>query len=177
MSIEVDTLHHQVIINGKPSGKLGSGPGEFHYPSNAVVLDHHVYVCDSWNHRVQVFALPDYRFAFEFGDFFCPKWIEAIEYHGVPLLLVVDRNNARLCFHEPNGRRLSLFTFESQTFPLKAQSLDDETIEVLFEDEHTEIYELGNIIRLSDWTSRLNKPISIVRDKRGFIYVSDFGRR
>src|SRR5262249_25230829 len=31
--------------------------------------------------------------------------------------------------------------------------------------------------RRSDWAHRLDKPISIVQDNRGFMYVSDFGRR
>jgi sugar lactone lactonase YvrE len=177
VSIEVDSLHHKIIINGKTSGKFGSGPGEFHYPSNAVVLDDRAYVCDSWNHRVQVFKLPEWKFDFEFGEFFCPKWIEMVEDRGRPLLLVVDTNNARVCFHEPNGRRYAVFSFESHTYPVKARLVDCETVEIIFEDEHTESFDIANIIRCSDWGHRLDKPVCLVRDDRGFIYVSDFGRR
>jgi len=175
--IEVDSLNHQVIVNGRATGKLGSGPGEFRYPSNVVVLNNRAYVCDSWNHRVQVFKLPEWEFDFEFGDFFCPKWIEVIEDHGQRLLLVVDSNNARLCFHEPTGRRQSVFSFESHTFPVRAQLHDSETIEIVFEDEHVETFDIASIVRHSDWTNRLDKPVSIVRDDRGFVYVSDLGRK
>ena len=175
--IEVDTLNHRVIVDGKARGQFGAGPGEFHYPSNAVVLDNRAYVCDSWNHRVQVFKLPDWEFDFEFGEFFCPRWIEVVEDRSQPLLLIVDTNNARLCFHDPNGRRFAILAFESQTFPVKARLLESETIEIEFEDDHVETFDLASIIRNSDWAHWLDKPISMVRDDRDFIYVSDFGRR
>ena len=126
---------------------------------------------------MQVFKLPEWEFDFAFDDFFCPKWIEVIEDRGQRLLLVVDSNNARLCFHEPNGRRQSVFSFESHTFPVKAWLRDSETIEIVFEDEHVERFDIASIVRHSDWTNRLDKPVSIVRDDRGFVYVSDLGRK
>src|SRR5438552_11306886 len=108
-SIEVDTLHHQIVVGVVGRGRLGSRPGEFHYPSSVAVVNSRAYVADSWNHRVQVFDLPDWKFAFEFRDFFCPKWIEVVHDSGGPLLFVVDTNNARICFHEPDGRRVGTF--------------------------------------------------------------------
>jgi hypothetical protein len=175
--INPDALRHRIIVAGQPHGRHGRGPGEFHYPSSVAVLGARAYVCDSWNHRVQAFTLPDWKFAFEFQDFFCPQWIEVIEHRGEPLLLVVDTNNARLCFHRPDGRRVSVFSFESETFPVAARAAGTGVVEVVFEDEHTERFEIANIVSPADWTTKLDKPISIARDTRGFFYVSDFGRR
>jgi NHL repeat len=175
--IETDTLHHRIIVGEKARGRLGRAPGEFHYPSRTLVIRDHAYVCDSWNHRVQVFELPDWKFAFEFGDFFCPKWTEVIEDSTGPLLIVVDTNNARLCFHETDGRRIGTYEFESQSFPVSARRLNDEMIEVVFEDDHVETLTIACNIRPADWTTRLESPISIVRDSKGFFYVSDFARR
>jgi sugar lactone lactonase YvrE len=177
-SIEVDTLNHQVLVGVVPRGKRGSAKGEFHYPSSVAVFNGRAYVADSWNHRIQVFDLPEWRFAFEFGDFFCPRWIGVVHDHGKPLLFIVDSNNARLCWHEPgDGRRAGIFDFRSRRFPVSAQVLDSETIEVVFEDDHREVLDIESLIRPPFWTTRLDKPISIVRDVRGFVYVSDYGRR
>jgi len=171
--INVDTLKHQV---GK-HGRQGSAPGEFRYPARALTIGSRAYVCNSWNHRVQVFDLPDWKFAFEFGDFFCPKWIETIRLDGRDMLVVVDTNNARLCFHEADGERVTIFRFESQSFPVATRLLDSETIQVTFEDEHTESFDIAEITAPCDWRRRFEKPVSIVCDNRGVVYVSDFGRR
>jgi hypothetical protein len=177
VQIETDTLRHRIIVGRKARGKLGRGPGEFRYPSRTLVIGDNAYVCDSWNHRVQVLKLPDWKFVFEFGDFFCPKWIDEIPDSGGPLLMVVDTNNARLCFHELDGRCVGTFTFESQSFPVSAKVLNDETIEVRFEDDHVETLTIAGSLRPADWTTRLESPISIVRDSNGLFYVSDFRRR
>jgi hypothetical protein len=146
-SIEVDTMHHQVIVGARARGKHGRGPGEFHYPSRAVVLGERAYVCDSWNHRVQVFELPHWKFAFEFGDFCRPQWIEIIERPESKTLVVVDTKNARLCFHEANGRRITTYAFEPESLPVSARALDAETLEVVFDDERIEMLDLAGILQ------------------------------
>src|ERR1700733_4852074 len=137
-SIEVDTLHHQIVVGVVGRGRRGSKPGQFNYPSSVVVVNNRAYVADSWNHRVQVFDLPDWKFAFEFGDFFCPKWIEVVNDRMGPLLFVVDTNNARLCFHRLDGSRAGTFEFENRRFPVAAHVLNSEEIKVVFEDDSFE---------------------------------------
>jgi sugar lactone lactonase YvrE len=173
----VDTLRHRIIVGGKMQGKLGSAPAEFHYPSAAVIVDDRAYVADSWNHRVQVFTLPDWKFAFEFGDFFCPKWLGVVSDRGRTLIVVVDTNNCRLCFHEPDGRRVRVFDFHSRMFPVAARILDSDVIEVAFDNGAAVKYAVSELIHSGWWTTKLQKPISIVRDAEGYVYVSDFGRR
>jgi sugar lactone lactonase YvrE len=177
MSIEVDTMHHQVIVGARARGKHGRGPGEFHYPSRAVVLGERAYVCDSWNHRVQVFELPHWKFAFEFADFCRPQWIEIIERPESKTLVVVDTKNARLCFHQANGQRIATYAFEPESLPVSARALDAETLEVVFDDEHIEMLDVSGILQPADWTARLENPTAIVRDLRGSFYVGDSGRR
>ena len=177
LSIDVDTLKHKVVVGGIPRGKRGCRPGEFHYPSSAAVLNGRAYIADSWNHRVQVFDLPEWKFAFEFGGFFCPKWIEIVEDHGRSLLIVVDTNNARLCFHEADGCRVETLELQSRCFPVSAHVVDSRSLEVVFEDDHREVFDMESIVHPAWWTTKLDKPISIVRDRAGFMYVSDFGRR
>jgi len=176
ISIEANTLEHQIIVGIVPRGRLGSGPGQFHYPSSVAILNNRAYVADSWNHRVQVFDLPEWKFAFEFGDFFCPKWIEPVEDRGRPLLLIVDTNNSRLCFHEPDGHRVHMFQCDGPAFPVTAHVADSKTIEIVFDDEHVETFDLEWMIHRQWWITRLQQPLSIVRDAGGFTYVSDLSR-
>jgi sugar lactone lactonase YvrE len=176
MSVEVDTLNHCVRVNGATHGKQGRGPGEFHYPSRAAVVGSRAYVADSWNHRVQVFDLPGWKFAFEFGDFFCPNWIGVVDDRDGAVLAVVDTNNARVCFHHPDGRRVAACEFKSRRFPIAARLVNAETLEVYFEDDRVETISVAEVLRPSWWTTKLVKPISLARDRNGLIYVSDIGR-
>jgi sugar lactone lactonase YvrE len=177
MRAEVDTLNHCVRLGAMTHGKLGAGPGEFHYPACIAVLDNRAYVADSWNHRIQAFDLPDWQFAFEFGDFFCPKWIGVVEDRGAPLLAIVDTNNARICFHRPDGRRVAVCDFEYRRFPVAARPTGTGALEIVFEDDHVEMLRISDVIRPRWWTTRFDKPISLARDRSGWIYVSDIDRR
>lgn len=187
-SIKLDTPRHRVIVDTVPRGKKGTRAAEFHYPISVVVVGHRAYVVDSWNHRVQVFDLPDWKFAFEFGGFFCPKWIVAVEDEGKQLLLVVDTNNRRLTFHEPSGMQVAEFATTYRRFPVMATNLttpvvagfsprSSQVVEISYEDGFTESFELAKLLHPDWWSTKLQKPISLVRDLRGLIYVSDFGRR
>src|SRR5215471_13145832 len=132
MHAEVDTLNHCVRLGAVAHGQFGRGPGEFHYPASIAVLDTRAYVADSWNHRIQAFNLPDWQFAFEFGDFFCPQWIGSVNDRGMPLLAIIDTNNARICFHWPDGRRVAVCDFEYGRFPISARPLDPGVLEIVF---------------------------------------------
>lgn len=63
-----DEFNHRVIVE-TPGGELrfiggpGSGPGEFRYPRGLAILpadcpaNGRLYICDAWNHRIQVLDL------------------------------------------------------------------------------------------------------------------------
>jgi hypothetical protein len=71
-----EAAHALVIQDGSGAcerlGGPGNGPGEFRYPRGLCVLtgrsadDTRVYVCDAWNHRIQVFDGRG-RFVLSFG--------------------------------------------------------------------------------------------------------------
>ena len=141
----VDETNHCVVAQSpdgstKTHGRKGVGPGEFHYPRSILVLGSSAYVVDSWNHRVQVFDIPSWRFRFEFGkfgsgpgQFFCPASIAFFD----PWLLVTDTNNARLSFHSTDGRFLFSSGVSYNRFPRKARGVDG-LIEVQYEDGELE---------------------------------------
>src|SRR5262249_44794806 len=125
--------------------------------------------------RVQVFNLPDWQFAFEFGDFFCPKWIGVVDDAGHPLLAIVDTNNARICFHRPDGDRVATCGSAYRYFPVAARPAGPGVLEIVFEDDHVEELRVSDVVQAPSWTTRLEKPISLARDRSGWIYVSDVG--
>jgi len=138
--IFVDELNHQLLVENPDRsmtarGRHGSGPGEFHYPRDVAVLNSRAYVVDSWNHRVQVFDLPSWQFAFAFGSFgsesgqfFCPSSIAV----AGPFLAIADTNNSRLSFHHPDGA--CAFVYDLPRFPVQVRTTPGGFLEVQSED-------------------------------------------
>jgi hypothetical protein len=138
--IAVDETNHRVIVQNPDGstryyGRKGSKSGEFYYPRSCIVLSSSVYVVDSWNHRVQVFELPSWKFQFEFGGFgtgpgkfFCPRSITFID----PWLIIADSNNARLSFHMTDGQFLFSSAVVGNRFPRKVRG-ENGPIEVQYE--------------------------------------------
>ena len=128
--IAVDEANHRVVVRGADGrtryyGRKGSMQGEFLYPRSVLVLGRLAYVADSWNHRVQVFDFPSWKFQFEFGGFgtlpgkfFCPCSIAFSE----PWLIVADTNNARLSFHMKDGQFLFSSGVSGDKFPRKVRA-------------------------------------------------------
>ena len=137
----VDETSHRILVQ-KPDGsttslgRKGSKPGEFHYPRGILIRKSLAYIVDSWNHRVQVFELPSWKYQFEFGGFgtssgkfFCPCSIAFFD----PWLIVADTNNARLSFHMPDGQFLFSSAVSGRRFPRKVRNTYG-PIEVQYED-------------------------------------------
>lgn len=121
MQFATDEAAHVLVIGGpgvahRRIGGPGAGPGEFRYPRGLCVLGAgpdgatRVFVCDSWNHRIQVFD-DEGRFQCAFGasgtgsgQFDVPSDVclvtprfggEDADAAG-PLLAVADRWNCRV---------------------------------------------------------------------------------
>ena len=136
----VDETNHCIVVQAPDGrvmvhGRKGTAAGEFHYPRSILVLGSAAYVVDSWNHRVQVFDLPSWKFQFEFGkfghgpgQFFCPEFDR------------VCRSVAHRCRHEQcpafvSCRRWPVFVFlriPMTRFPRKVRGAD-RWIEVQYE--------------------------------------------
>ena len=144
--VAVDEVEHRLAIeqsNGKFTflGHKGTGPGEFHYPKCVEILNGTAYVVDSWNHRVQLFRLPDWKFVGSFGgrgegtsSFFCPSWITVVDRENEePWLVVADANNSRLTFHDSQGAYLFGNELFNSRRPTKVRTREGR-IEVRYED-------------------------------------------
>jgi hypothetical protein len=139
--IAVDETNHRVVVQDADGriqyyGRKGSTQGEFLHPRSVLVLGRKAYVVDSWNHRVQVFELPFWKFQFEFGgfgmlpgEFFCPCSIAFSD----PWLIVADTNNARLSFHTKDGQFLFSSGIPGGRFPRNVRTTHG-PIEVQCED-------------------------------------------
>lgn len=126
-----DEFNHRILIE-EPNGRWRIGSGAFRYPRSLAVLGSAVYVVDSWNHRVQAFQLPEWKFAFEFGRFFCPSSIAVLN----NFLVIADTNNCRLAFHRPNGS--FAFAYELNGFPRRVHAAADGTLTVRYDNGGTE---------------------------------------
>jgi hypothetical protein len=144
--IVVDETRHRVAVEQAGGafrfvGEPGDGAGQFRYPRSIVLVGDRACVVDSWNHRVQLFSLPDWTFVSSFGSlgrgpgaFFCPSGIAAIDPTGVETLLAVaDRNNRRLSFHDVGGTFRFAVGLDSEWFPVDVR-YDGRSIEVRYED-------------------------------------------
>lgn len=59
-----------VLANVASIGHRGGAEGEFQFPKGMTITEHgHFLVCDSGNHRVQVFSMDDCQFQCMFGSF------------------------------------------------------------------------------------------------------------
>jgi DNA-binding beta-propeller fold protein YncE len=116
----VDTHKHCVFVFDKKDGKLlfsfgknGSGKGDFNYPTNIFASnDHHIYITDSMNFRVQIFDR-DGKFIADFGklgdasgDFSKPKGI-AVDSEGH--IYVADADFDVIQIFNANGKLLLAF--------------------------------------------------------------------
>jgi len=113
-------------------GRLRLAATGFRYPQSVALLDSTAYVLDSWNHRVCAFRLPEWNLAFEFGKYFCPSWIAAIN----NLLVVADTNNRQLSFHAPDGSLA--FTYALDGFPKRVSVNGEGSIVVHYDNGETE---------------------------------------
>jgi len=123
----VDETNHRIVVQDADGqlaahGSKGTAAGEFHYPRSILAMGASAYVVDSWNHRVQVFDIPTWKFQFEFGklgkgpgEFFCPGFIAFAD----PWLIVADTNNSRISFHDCDGRFVFSAGISGESYPRK----------------------------------------------------------
>ncbi len=126
-----DEFRHRIIVEDpggirRVLGRPGTGPGEFRYPRGVVAWsdsdtgESRLYVCDSWNHRVQLFdegGAPRGAFGRRGsgpGEFEVPSdialvWPDTaseVPATGPPLVAVADRWNNRVQVFDADGSHL-----------------------------------------------------------------------
>ncbi len=144
--VAVDEVRHRLAIQQPHGGfdflgQKGDGNGQFHYPRSIEILNQRAYVVDSWNHRVQLFELPAWKFIDSFGgegdgpgQFFGPSWITVVDREeGEPWLVIAGTNNHRLSFHDTAGNYLFVSELFNSRYPAKVRT-ENQMIEVQYED-------------------------------------------
>ena len=110
------------FVKSVGSGSKGSKPGEFYLTHGVKIHQNHVYVCDCYNHRIQVFDL-DLVFITSFGtkgsgqgqyDRPCD-----LAFDSQGNIYVSDYANNRVQVLDPNGRYLRQFGGKSGPGKLK----------------------------------------------------------
>ncbi len=162
-SIEVDTLHHRVVVGIVGRGRRGTGPGEFHYPSSAVVVNDRAYVADSWNHRIRCSTSPIGNSHSNLETSFVRNGSEVVNDRGNPLLAVVDTNNRRLCFHKPDGSRVTTAQFALRSFPIMMRLRIRQRFRSILKMARSG-RSISSIVHPAWWTTKLKIPVSIARD-------------
>ena len=117
----VDNSNHCVAVFSQKGdlvrtfGSQGEGKGEFQVPSGAAVSpdDHHLYISDTYNTRVQIFTLEG-RYVREFGtgQLKCPRNLTVTSDGSV---LVVDNDNYRVAVFDKKGKLVHSIAVEDPT--------------------------------------------------------------
>jgi len=174
------------FIKSVGSGRQGGKPGKFTLPKGVKVHKNHVYVCDYYNNRIQVFDL-ELRFIASIGT----KGSGQGQYDGPNDLAfdsqgniyVSEYGNNRVQVLDPNGRYLRQFGSKSWLRKLK----EPEGIHIA----HNCVYVSDNgnhciaVFQLSgefltsfgkegEGRGEFSRPKGIVFDCNGFFYVCDW---
>ena len=174
------------FVKNVGSGSRGSKPGEFHEPQGVKVHQNQVYVCDSGNHRIQVFDL-EFLFITSFGTpgsgqgrFDQPNDL-AFDSQGN--IYVTDHGNKRVQVLDPNGRYLRQFGNESGPGKLKGP----EGIHIAYDrvyvsdryNHHIAVFQLSGAFittfgKCGKGRGEFYTPCGIAFDCDGFLYVCDW---
>ena len=162
----------------KVVGKLGNGKGEFEHPNGLrVSKNNELYVCDSHNHRVQVFDL-DLNFKRSFGkkgagkgQFNSPL---DVNFDSIGNIYVTEEVNHRIQVFSPHSERhihtikgdaafkpVSLFTHGNHMY---VTDFDHHEVRVIDTESREFISKFGS--------EYLYKPEGITIDRDGFVYVT-----
>ena len=173
----------------KPIGKWGKSPGEFDYPQGVRYYNHQVYVCDSYNARIQVFD-SNLNFVQSFGtrgdgpgQFKQPWDIDFDAQGNIYVLDFVVNQLSQVQVFSKDGQYLRHFGQKGQgNLVLHPEGLCVSRDYVYV----TERYNRVSVFRTSgefvhsfgtegSGRGELNNPYGIAVDMDGFVFVCDKG--
>jgi sugar lactone lactonase YvrE len=179
-NLYVTYFNEQLLIGSiiKVVGQLGKGNAEFNSPNGLRVSKcDELYVCDSNNHRIQVFDL-DLNFKRSFGkkgtgrgQFNSP---DDVDFDSIGNIYVTDQDNHRIQVFSPRSERHIHTMKEDAVF---------KPVSLFTHGNHMYVTDIGHHeIRVIDTESRefiskfgngyLFKPEGITIDRDGFVYVT-----
>ena len=165
----------------KVVGRSGTRPGEFKDPSMIKIINDKLYVCDRWNHRVQILNT-ELEYVNSFGcrgdgdgQFNNPN---DIAQDRAGNLYVTDTNNNRVQVFDCKGQFLSTFSkkgaaSEQLNCPYGICVGSDQLVYVCDKGNHcVSVFKTSGEFVTS--FGQFSNPAGIVIDDDGFVYVSDY---
>ena len=180
-----DNRLHKMLNDGriaKTVGRFGKWNGEFNFPNGLRVNKRcELYVCDSRNHRVQVFDL-DLNFMRSFGrkgagqgQFNSPA---DVDFDSVGNIYVTELDNNRIQVFTPTECHIRIIIPSNQSFGIIAFRpvsllMHDENIYVTDANNHKVwVMNTSGQVVATFGDGFLRRPEGITIDRAGFIYVT-----
>lgn len=135
-------------------GSRGTGESQFDTPVGILAVKQEVFVCDSLNHRVQIFDGQDLGYKRKIEVDFSSLNNTHLTFPGQPIDITINENN-NLLISDAKNNCILLFTSQE-----KYRSL---------------IWQVTRVIR-SEEQDRLLGPCGLCCDGDGYLYVSDSGK-
>ena len=166
-------------------GQKGSNEGECDHPRGVTMHSNQVYVCDLYNHRIQVFDL-DLNFIQSIGSYGEGK-VEFDLPHDVAFddngkMYVADYGNKRVQMMESNGQFVRTFGHEGEGKLSGPTALHVADMYVYVSDwgQRSAVYQTsGHFVtsfrECGDGEGEFSLPLCITSCASGFIYVCDSG--
>ena len=164
-------------------GREGTQPGEFNGPDMIKVINDKLYVCDRDNHRFQILNT-ELEYVNSFGchgdgdgQFSNPN---NVAQDRAGNLYVTDTRNHRVQVFDCKGQFLSTFSkkgaaSEQLKFPCGICVGSDQLVYVCDTDNYcVSVFKTSGEFVTSFGQFSNSKPVGIVIDDNGFVYVSDF---
>ena len=170
----------------KVVGRYGTQPGEFNCPDMIKIINDKLYVCDRDNHRVQILNT-ELEYVNSFGchgdgdgQFSNPN---GIAQDRAGNLYVSDTSNRRVQVFDCKGQFLSTFSkkgtaSERLSYPRGICVSSDQLVHVCDrENKCVSVFKTSGEFVTSFGQFSNSKPLGIVIDDNGFVYVSDFASK
>ncbi len=163
----------------KSTGSRGHRPGQFDFP-NGIRLskDNELYICDTNNHRIQVFD-KDLSFIRTFGgkgsDNGCFNGPVDLDFDEDGNVYVADEINSRIQVLTPQGQHLrNIGSYWGElALPLSVAIHRDMVYVTDSESKHVSVFKTTGIFVAKFGSGSLAHPESIAVDDNGFVYVTD----
>lgn len=163
----------------KSTGTRGAGPGQFNFP-NGIRLskDNELYVCDSENHRIQIFD-KDLNFIRILGQrgsadgYF--NWPADLDFDEGGNIYVVEQNNHRIQVLTPQGLHIRNIGSArgNLTCPVSAAVHRGMVYITDMDSHHISVFKTTGEFVCTFGESILSRPECLAIDENGFVYVSD----
>ena len=160
----------------KSVGGKGNKPGEFNFPNGNQVRGNKVFVCDSHNHRIQVFDT-ELNFLRTFGKGWKSGSFDDIDFDSNGTAYVVDTDEHRIQVMTPNGKFLHTFGKQGSApgelyGPICIHVRDQLLYITESLNSRVSVFHTSGQFITTFGKEYLDKPEGLTIDEDGFVYVT-----